>query len=79
MTKNEESKAADIIRDMAIHIESLRRENEELRKALAKLEREASEVSKLGAVPGRQWTLLAGALINARTALASTGGEHHGN
>ena len=52
-------------------IESLQRENEELRKALVKLEREASEVSKLGAVPGRHWTILAGALINARTALGT--------
>ncbi len=30
MTKDEESKVADIIKDMASHIESLQRENEEL-------------------------------------------------
>lgn len=66
-----------MIRQANTALESLQRENEELRKVLGKLEREASEVSKLGAVPGRQWTLMAGALINARTALASTGGKHH--
>lgn len=44
-----------------------------LKKALEKLEREASEVSRLGAQPGRQWTLLAGALINARSALTTKG------
>ncbi|QHJ81418.1 MAG: hypothetical protein [Bacteriophage sp.] len=31
MTKDEESKVADIIKDMATHIESLQRENEELK------------------------------------------------
>jgi len=79
MVHDEEKKVAEIIKDFSAEIDRLQRENEELRKALGKLEREACEVSKLGAVPGRQWTLLAGALINARTALAGTGGEHHGN
>jgi hypothetical protein len=46
---------------------------ERLTKALTKLEREASEVSKIGAKPGTQWTRLAGALINARSALAAQG------
>ncbi|KQQ46475.1 hypothetical protein ASF69_04395 [Rhizobium sp. Leaf311] len=69
----------------AADAETVRRERDaadsresKLREALTKLVREAGEVSNLGAVPGRQWTLLAGALINARAALSSTG-DTHGN
>lgn len=68
----------------ATDAETVRRERDaadaresKLRVALTKLVREAGVVSNFGAVPGRRWTLLAGALINARAALASTGGEHH--
>jgi len=43
-----------------------------LRGVLARLEREATEVSRQGAIPGRQWTLLAGALITARATLKET-------
>ena len=41
----------------------------ELEFELTKLVRNAGEVSKLGAVTGRQWTLLACSLITARAAL----------
>lgn len=41
------------------------------RKALEALERAATEVSRLGATTGPQWSKLTGALISARSALAA--------
>ena len=45
----------------------------EMRKALAKLERAASNVNGRGATPGPQWVGLSAALVSARSILERTG------
>jgi hypothetical protein len=43
-----------------------------LRRALQRLETAATEVKRLGAVTGPQWSRLSDAIIRARVALATT-------
>lgn len=117
MTKDEESKVADIIKDMATHLESLQRENETLRRAQSytyigrdgksvlardledRAEAAEAEVKLIREAVGELLDQaehvclgahtpldikeaarnLADPIAKVRTALASTGGEHHGN
>lgn len=113
MTHDEEKKVADIIAEMAAAIESLQRENEDLRKdkdhisaekaGIAKnahnnvdywksqAEAAEAEVKRLrgelsfyscdgstcDCIPGQEDANSVTCGFRARTALASTGGEHH--
>ena len=56
----------------AAGIAALEAQVEGMRVALERLTRDAGEVSRLGAVTGRQWTLLAGSLILSRAALQTS-------